>query len=353
MIQTHNKACTGCTACYAICPTKSITMEADEEGFLFPLIEQHSCIGCNKCEEVCPLGNPPKYEYHDYCYIAVIDNDEILANCSSGGVFPALADYALAKGGFVCGCVLDEECIVRHTISNDPNDIKEMYKSKYVQSDLGDCFASVKELLDSGEFLLFTGTPCQVGGLRSFLGREYDNLLTMDFACHGVPSPELFKQYVQEVKSANNDVKTFWFRNKMFGWRKSVAMTWADESGNVIKYIPPSEDSFWKEFAAYNNLRNSCAVCEFCTPQRSADITVGDHWNIRNSPYYDPKGVSFILCNTPKALLWLQENEDYFRTLERITLKNVCQPHFWRPYVQGKKRTEIFENLQRIKHNEN
>nr|WP_277424693.1 Coenzyme F420 hydrogenase/dehydrogenase, beta subunit C-terminal domain [Desulfovibrio sp. ZJ369] len=341
----HNTQCTGCTACFAICPTNAISMEPDEEGFLFPVIDENCCINCHKCDDVCPLENPWKYEYQDYCYLATSANNEELAYCSSGGVFPILARYTLNKSGIICGCILDQDCTARHVVSDDPKVVRAMSKSKYVQSDMGDCYQQTKSLLDKGRFLLFSGTPCQVGGLMSYLGREYKNLLTMDFACHGVPSPLFFKKYVTNVKAKNPHVKSFWFRNKSRGWCQSVSMTWLDEDGNEIQRIANLEDSYLKEFIENNSLRKSCPQCHFCTPQRSSDFTVGDHWNMGKSPFYNPLGVSFILFNSQKALHWLKENEDEFQTLERISLKNVGQPHFWRPYFRGKNRKQIFTAL--------
>lgn len=347
MIKLHDPECTGCSACHAICPTRAISMKPDEEGFLFPVISEDDCIGCNQCDAVCPLENPRKHEYQDYCYMATSANSEDLTYCSSGGVFPLLARYALQKGGSVCGCILDESCVARHVVSDDAGVVRAMSRSKYVQSDMGACLEQAKDLLDSGKFLLFTGTPCQVGGLMSYLGRDYENLLTMDFACHGVPSPLIFKNYVEEAKAKNPDVKTFWFRNKSQGWARSGSMTWLDGNGKELHRAQGLEDPYWKEFADNNTLRRSCPLCHFCTPQRSSDFTVGDHWSIGDSPFYNSMGVSFILCNTQKSLNWLWEHEDEFQMLERITLKSVGQPHFWRPYSRGEKRGQTFMELKR------
>lgn len=345
MIPQHDSRCTGCTACMAVCPQGAISMAPDEEGFLFPVIDQNLCVHCDLCDSVCPIHSQRKHPYQDYCYIAINGNEQELMYASSGGIFPMLARTALENGGVVCGCVLDGDCVARHVLSSDPDTIHLMSKSKYVQSDMGDCLRQVKVELEAGRQVLFTGTPCQVGGLMNFLGQDYDNLVTMDLTCEGVSSPLYLKIYVEKIKKQYPNASSFWFRNKEGGWYKKPSLTWFNTKGEHLREI--QDNSYIDNFLKLNSLRKSCPQCQYCTPQRPSDVTVGDFWKIgTDSPFFDNRGVSFMLLNTQKALAWMQANADAFRVLERIELKNVGQAHFWKPYFRGKKRGELFRKLR-------
>lgn len=349
MISQHDSRCTGCTACMAACPQGAISMTPDDEGFSFPHIDVKLCNGCDICNTVCPIELPRKYPYQDYCYIAINGNEQELMYASSGGIFPMLARTALENDGLVCGCILDEDCVARHVLSSVPATIHLMSKSKYVQSNMGDSLKQTKKALDAGRYVLFTGTPCQVGGLMKFLGKDYDNLVTMDFACHGVPSPLYLKKYVNRIKKEYPQAASLWFREKEGGWLKCPRGVWITSDEHPIYEI--DDNSYMEDFIDYNYLRKSCPQCQYCTPQRPSDFTVGDFWSISTrSPYFDNRGVSFMLLNTQKALAWMRANQYAFQTLERIELKNVGQPHFWKPYFKGKKkRGEFFSKLKEEK----
>ena len=186
--------CAGCRACEQVCAVHAISMVPSDEGFLYPHIDPETCVGCGRCRKVCPAHNQPEHRQPLEIYAAVHRDERILTDSSSGGAFTALADLAFDKGGLAVGCVLDRDFRAKQVVVSDPQLLFECRGSKYVQSDTGNTFSAVKKVLDDGMFVFFSGTPCQVAGLKNFLGRDYENLLTAYFIGPGVPSPGLFEQ---------------------------------------------------------------------------------------------------------------------------------------------------------------
>ena len=190
--------CTGCGACYNICPVQCINMEADEEGFDYPFIELDKCIDCRKCQSVCPMINSAKF--HDETELTVYacwnKDESVRYNSSSGGVFTALAEAIIEDDGVAYGAAYDESMIVRHIAIDNKHDVKKLRGSKYVQSDIGRTYSDIKTKLVEGKKVLFSGTPCQVAGLKNFIGEKSGNLITCDILCKGVSSPGLFNKYV-------------------------------------------------------------------------------------------------------------------------------------------------------------
>lgn len=329
MIREHFSQCSGCTACAAICPENAIIMQPDAEGFLFPIIDKEKCISCDLCSSVCQIENSLKNPFQDVCYAVQNADSDALFTSSSGAVFPLLANYALQIGGFVCGCVMDNDFRVHHILANDKASVQRMCKSKYVQSDMGGCLREVKSLLDAGKFVLFTGTPCQVGGLRNYLGMKYHNLLTMDVVCHGVPSPQVWAWYVREALQQYAITKIF-FRDKTYGWHKSVRMTYKDKNDYAFYSRWHPYDLYMKAFAQNISLRQCCANCLYATPARCSDVTVGDFWTI--GPVLpcldDNRGCSAVMCNTAKGHQIILENQQKCRIFQRITFENIryCGP---------------------------
>lgn len=193
------KECSGCGACFSICPKNVITLIPNVEGFLFPVVDSEKCINCNLCAKVCPVNNIDTSNSKTPEAFAVQANDEIRLKSSSGGVFTVLASYIFKQGGYVCGAAFDDSGKICHQVIYQENDLRLLQGSKYVQSAIGNTYKEVKNLLCSGKLVLFTGTPCQVAGLKSFLGKNYDNLITADLICHGVPSPKVFQKYIAEL----------------------------------------------------------------------------------------------------------------------------------------------------------
>ena len=213
--------CCGCYACYNICPKECITMESDNEGFWYPKIDKDKCINCNLCEKVCPIINKPNSSLYEKKSYAVFNkNEKIRLESSSGGIFSLLAEYVINNHGNVYGAVFDEDFNVKHVKINILQDINLLRGSKYVQSRINDIFKSIKFDLKNNKIVLFTGTPCQIAGLQSFLQKKYDNLILMDIVCHGVPSPLVWQQYINELKqNYKQNIKSIYFRDKSTGWK--------------------------------------------------------------------------------------------------------------------------------------
>lgn len=315
MIRVHKKTeCTGCNACSSICPQKCIYMKADEEGFLYPVTDTDKCVNCGLCEKVCPIifkqqSNEP------YCTNAISANnkEKSIRNCSSsGGVFTVLAKNIIRQSGVVFGAAFNESFKkVEHICVDNETDLRKLRGSKYVQSWIGDSYCLAKDYLDSGRIVLFSGTPCQIAGLHSFLGKTYNNLFTQDIICHGVPSPLVWEKYV-DLREAEAASKTLFvdFRNKKYGWRTySVRFDFA----NGKKYIKPYiEDSFMRAYLSNLCLRPSCHNCHYKSIHRQADLTLADFWGIQN--YYpemdDDDGTSLVLVHSKRGDQLLEWSSD-------------------------------------------
>lgn len=302
---TLSNNCSGCSACFAICPKNAIEMKYDSEGFLSPVIDRSKCIECHKCENVCPMEKTQYFNSTiEYCYAAVNKDEKARFTSSSGAVFPLLANYILENDGYVCGAAVDNELVTRHIIVSNQNKkyLKKIYGSKYVQSDMNTVFVQVKKLLDENKTVLFSGTPCQVAGLKSFLGKEYEKLLTVDIICHGTPSPGVLKLYLSEVGAVLPKISGLSFRDKALGWR-SVKLTFTDDNDTIFFSERIGENPYLKAFQQNAVSRLSCHSCPFTKIFRVSDITLGDFWKITElSPNYkDNRGTSLIFCNSPKG----------------------------------------------------
>ena len=192
--------CTGCWACYNACPVGAISMVDDEEGFKYPHVDYETCIECKRCVKVCPTINEKQTYKRGVAYACYNKDEEIRRQSSSGGIFTLIAEEFISRDGKVFGAVFDENFDVHHDGASDMEEVGRMRGSKYVQSTIGETYKEVKDLLNSGEYVLFSGTPCQVGGLRTYLGRDYSKLFCMDNICHGIPSPKVFSEYRQYLE---------------------------------------------------------------------------------------------------------------------------------------------------------
>ncbi len=297
------KECTGCSACANICPKSCINMVMDNYGFLYPYVNNDICVNCGACENNCPVLNKSGQEppINTNCYAAKIKEETIRKQSSSGGVFSVIAEKVLESNSFVYGAAFDESFVVKHIGISSVDDLDLLRRSKYVQSDLNNSFTSVESNLKNGKTVLFTGTPCQVEGLLSYLRKPYDNLITMDFVCHGVPSPnvwEYYKTYLQ--KQYKSHIKDINFRDKSSGWKNySVRF----EFENNVYCNTFGNDPYMKAFLANMDLRESCYTCKFKSTKHKSDITVADYWGIdKTAPEIDDdKGLSLLLVNTEKG----------------------------------------------------
>ncbi len=300
---TDKELCCGCAACENVCPKNAVSMKADALGFLYPEIDREKCADCGLCERACPInrkgmgGSPVRKAY------ALINaSDKIRMESSSGGAFTLLAERTIADGGVVFGARFDPEFNVVHGFAEGIEGLSEFRGSKYVQSDMGACLSECRNFLDSGRNVLFSGTPCQCAGLRSFLGKDYENLTAVDFICHGVPSPALWQKYriYREKKSASRVVKTA-FRRKNCGWKQySLQFTFA----NCSEYCQPlDKDKYLRIFLHDTALRRSCYCCPAKGRERHSDITLADFWGVEEiaPEYFDDKGTSLVCVNSDRG----------------------------------------------------
>lgn len=299
MIQIQDKSkCSGCYACALICPKKCICLVTDEEGFLYPKIDRSLCLECNLCEQVCPILNPIYKSQVDIPDVyAVKNNDEdTRAHSSSGGVFTALAEYILEQGGIVFGAAFASDWSVVHIAVDCKEDLWKLRGAKYLQSVIGNVYCEAKAALQNGQLVLFTGTPCQIGGLKAFLGKEYSNLYTQDLICHGVPSAMVWHEYLRYLnKKYEADISYIFFRDKSKSWKKySVVVRFV--GGRELEE-PFTENLYMRAFLHNLSLRPSCHNCRFKGIDRVSDITLADFWGIENvSPQMDDdKGTSLVM----------------------------------------------------------
>lgn len=304
LLTSRLEKCCGCGACEQVCPENAIELKPNEEGFLYPVLNETLCIGCGICKKICPYDNNKQLNEPVEVYAVQNNCVEELLKSSSGGMFSALADYIIANGGFVAGCIFDDSFKAVHILSRDAIEIEKMRGSKYVQSETGAVFKDVKQILDDGKIVLFTGTPCQIDGLKRFLQKDYENLFTVDLICHGVPSPLLLKEYLNQ-ESKKGSIIDIKFRNKeRNGWCSQGSITYSLNKSEKTKTITPFKDSYYNLYYLENCVsRLSCYSCPYATDKRASDITIGDYWNIDEKLNYSEfkNGMSVVLVNTQKG----------------------------------------------------
>lgn len=293
--------CTGCAACINTCNHESIKMTENQQGFLYPCIDESKCIQCNLCRQVCPVNHPTKPNNHLHVYAALVKDDVERAKSTSGGIFACLAKKVIKAGGYVYGAILDTDLVVHHTEAHTLEELEQQRNSKYVQSHIGNTYQQAKKRLLNGKQVLFSGTPCQIAGLRNYLKKDYPNLLTVDILCHGVPSPGMFSRYVKsEEEIAGKKMHRMLFRSKVVGWKKNFCVRTFDNDTEA-----DWGDTFVPGFLKNYYLRESCYSCEYATEKRQGDITLGDYWGYQESaPDYiedDDKGISLVIINTEKG----------------------------------------------------
>ena len=271
-------------------------------GFAYPMVDTSVCIGCGRCETVCPILNPAK-ENSPLAVIGAKNRDEsVRRTSSSGGTFFELAKEIISRGGIVYGCALDSELVARHIGVETEEDLSALKGSKYVQSDVGATYREVKKHLIDGREVLYSGTPCQIAGLKNYLGKEYENLLLVDVLCHGVPSPGVFEDYLAYLgeKFGAKPVSVN-FRNKEKSWKRLYFDVKFDNGKRYFTFC--GYDRYMSMFLNNISLRPSCYDCRFTTVNRQGDITLGDFWGIgRKHPERDDdKGISLIIVNSEKG----------------------------------------------------
>lgn len=347
------KLCTGCTACAAVCKKEAITMINDTEGFKYPEINKSLCINCNLCDKVCPAEKRIERDKFLEVYCGYTKDKNTLISSSSGGIATHLAKHCLSMGGVVCGCTMDDDMYgAKHIFITKPDDLNRIKGSKYLQSSLDNVFLRIKEYLKNEINVLFFGTPCQVAGLSEYLTTENiskENLVLVDFICHGVPSPLVWEKYLKEQEQLHKaKAENVFFRNKSSGWKNySLLINFSD---GTSFYQPVTENLYLRGFVSNYYLRPSCYHCNFKNENYYSDITLGDFWSVEKyAPNCDNKsGVSLIITNSKKGskLLSPLKNEV---TYEEIDFANAIKsnPSYSYSVKENYIRKHFFNKLKR------
>lgn len=344
VIYEDKKDCSGCNACFNICPKDVIDMVEDEKGFKYPKINDNKCINCSLCVKVCPL----KYKLDKLEQVGVYaiknKDEKIRAISSSGGFFNALSDYVINNGGYVFGAAYDENFDVYHMGTNSLSESQKFKGSKYVKSDTNTTYKEVKELLKNNKLVLYSGTPCQIHGLKMYLGKiNQDNLITCDNVCHGTPSPKIFREYKEELETKyNSKIKDFTFRYKMDNTTQNIYALFENGQRYIAKsYI----DKYYKLFSYNINMRDCCFSCHYSNTNRVADFSMGDFWGIEKSikNFDDGKGVSLVLLNNMKSKLIFDIIKNEFEVIES-NIDDALQPNLMYPTIPSKNKDKFWNS---------
>ena len=348
----YKEECCGCTACSNICPKGAITMIEDEEGFKYPHVDKTKCINCGLCKKVCPIRNREKEEQVEQkAYILNNKNNKIRMQSTSGGAFTAIAEYVLEREGIVFGATFDKEFNVHHIYVTKPEELEKFRGSKYVQSELENSFRQVKEFLDNNKLVCFSGTPCQIEGLKKYLGKDYENLITVDFVCRAVPSPMVFKKYLNFQK-ANLRVKKIdkvYFRDKRkYGYKYSNMRI---EAGDIIYSEGIDTDPYLRAFFSNFSDRPSCYECKFRKQYRKSDFTLWDCFETEkfSKSLDDDKGTTRVLVHSNKGKEILENILTKFDYKE-VSVKELSSGvrELYTSIPKNKKRKEFFEDINKM-----
>lgn len=346
------ESCTGCRTCEQLCPKHCISMEPDEEGFMVANIDENICVKCGLCMRHCPQIFSPIKITPIRVIGARYKNNDVLKESASGGVFVAMASRVLDKGGIVVGAAYLDDWKVGHIVVSNKVLLYKLQSSKYVQSDTLHTFSEVKYYLDKGKQVLYSGTPCQIAGVRSYLKKNYDNLLTIDLICHGVPSPKLFQKYLTWLEAKKQRRILYYnFRDKSSGW----GLEYKTKTLTKTKIKSAILDPYYYHFLKGDIYRECCYNCNYCTSERVGDITIGDYWGIEKEhpKFYSPKGVSLVLVNTQKGVSILSETEDLFYIQESTLEKAVKANHnLSYPTERDSKRDTVYLRMNELTINE-
>lgn len=342
----HKHDCCGCSACSQRCPKHCILMQMDGEGFLYPQVDSSKCVDCHLCEKVCPVINQYEARTPLNVYAAKNSDDEVRCQSSSGGIFTLLAEQTIKDGGVVFGACWDKDWKVKHDYVENISNLQKSRSSKYLQSVIGDSYLKTEQFLETGRKVMFTGTPCQIAGLKHFLRKEYDNLLAVEVICHSVPSPGVWQQYLttrlHALKWEKSDIRNISFRDKKTGW-KTYSFVIENENGNILTELS-SKNAFMRGFLADLYTRPSCHACPAKQLRSGSDITLGDFWGIESlkPEIDDDKGVSAIIVNSDKGKQVLHNInvELYEVSYNELTTRN---PALVRSFQITSKRTEFFK----------
>lgn len=351
MIQVEDKHnCCGCTACASICGRKAIVMQPDEEGFLYPVCDLSRCIDCHLCELVCPIvARDSKQSDTSPLKIYALRNKnaEVLRSSSSGGAFAAMVENILSQGGIIYGAEYNEQHVVVHRGETTSDGAIRFRGSKYVQSNINGVYNEIRQHLLSGKFVLFSGTPCQVEGLKCFFRKPYENLLTVDILCHGVPSPQIFADYIRFInKYSLGRLKGLFMKDKTFGWGYQNTRLFF-QSGRSEFNTPLS--NLWNNiYYDYIVNRPSCHKCRFTNLHRPGDLTIGDFWGIEkyHKEFHSSMGVSLLMTNTNKGNIFWEQIKSEFEYIES-NMDECIQPVLQYSRLETSNRISFWEEYKK------
>ena len=309
-LYTDKKECCGCAACMNICPKRAITMQPDENGFIYPVVKDDLCVECGLCRKVCAFQNVPVSANEPLATYAAINQDQsVLVASASGGIFPALASIIFGKKGVVFGCAFNDKMEPEHICVDNPTKMKKLQGSKYVQSSINNTFTEAKRYLEQGRVVLYIGTPCQIAGLKSYLDKNYENLITADIICHGVPSGAFFQGYIKHLEGKlKGNIVDFKFRDKSKGWGLMGKVVYNKKGVVREEFIPPITSYYYCYFLKGDIYRETCYECKYSSGNRQGDFTMGDYWGVEKAhPELETKnGVSVLLVNSAKGMALIE-----------------------------------------------
>ena len=328
MLTVDYEKCTGCGACVQRCPKRCISWTEREFGFRYPQIDKDACVNCGQCEKVCPIDKALEVSAEQKAYAAVHKDDEVLAKSTSGGAFTAIADAVFAQGGIVYGAAMLDGMQVKHIRTSGKDDFEGLRSSKYLQSDTGTTYQMVEQDLKQGKTVLYSGTPRQIDGLKNFLGKDYENLYTVDIVCHGVGSQAYFDKYMDYARERYGKIKALRFRSKEYaGWSCGGGVVVVDSS-DCLKKIPyrDFDNYYYSYFLSGDIYRKSCYSCKYANTNRVGDFTLGDYWGVEalNLPLQTKNGCSLLLVNNRHAMLLLDEIESLDRVETTVEQAAHC-----------------------------
>lgn len=354
MIEVEKNMCCGCSACVQICPKQCISFIEDEEGFLYPKIEKNLCVQCGLCKKVCPfqVAAPVRNHIPEAYGMKALDN-QIVENSSSGGVFSLLAGKFIETGGVVYGAAMTDDMRgARHIRISTAEELSLLRGSKYLQSEMKDCYRQIKEDLNRGKKVLFSGVPCQIDGLKLYLNNSYENLICVEVICHGVPSPLLWKKYVENLETRfGAKISSVNFRKKKHSWNKFGLLV---KGENISQFKSLDQDSYLQLFLKNYCLRPSCYTCNAKYIESMADITIADFWGVQNvvPEMDDDKGTSLVLIQSCKG-------KELFERVKGLAIYKLVDfdksiqsnPAYYKSALKPKERDVFFEELNTYGYN--
>ena len=328
MLTVDYEKCTGCGACVQRCPKQCISWTQREFGFRYPQIDKDACVNCGQCEKVCPIDKALEVSAEQKAYAAVHKDDEVLAKSTSGGAFTAIADAVFAQDGIVYGAAMLDGMQVKHIRTSGKDDFEGLRSSKYLQSDTGTTYQMVEQDLKQGKTVLYSGTPCQIDGLKNFLGKDYENLYTVDVVCHGVGSQAYFDKYMDYARERYGKIKALRFRSKEYAGWSCCGVVVVVDSSDCLKKIPyrDFDNYYYSYFLSGDIYRKSCYSCKYANTNRVGDFTLGDYWGVEalNLPLQTENGCSLLLVNNRHAMQLLDEIESLDRVETTVEQAAHC-----------------------------